>query len=109
MVDGQPSLKVYFDTGKAEISPEFGERAKPLVDYLRANGGAQAVVSGYSDPTGTAATNALMSQQRAQAVSTALQAAGVAESSIVLQKPIDITGSGNTLAESRRVEVTIRK
>lgn len=109
MVDGQPALKVYFDTGKSEISPEFAERAQPLVEFLRAHGGSQAVVSGYSDPTGSAAANAVMSQQRAQAVSAALQAVGLAESSIVLQKPVDITGSGDTHAESRRVEVTIRK
>ena len=31
MIDGQPLLKVYFDSGKAEISPEFAERAKALV------------------------------------------------------------------------------
>jgi outer membrane protein OmpA-like peptidoglycan-associated protein/uncharacterized protein YidB (DUF937 family) len=109
MIDGQPLLKVYFDSGKAEISPEFTERAKALVDYLRANGGAKAVVSGYSDPTGSAATNAAMSQQRAQAVSAALEAAGVAAASIVLEKPADITGTGDTNAESRRVEVSIRK
>lgn len=109
LIDGQPSLKVYFDSGKAEISPEFAERAKALVDYLRANGDAKAVVSGYSDPTGSAATNAAMSQLRARAVSGALEAAGVAASSIVLEKPADITGTGDTNAESRRVEVTIRK
>ncbi|MGJ7485358.1 OmpA family protein [Variovorax sp. LT2P21] len=109
LIDGQPSLKVYFDSGKAEISPEFAERAKALVDYLRTHADAKAVVSGYSDPTGSAATNAAMSQQRAQAVSGALEAAGVAAASIVLEKPADITGTGDTNAESRRVEVTIRK
>ena len=109
LIDGQPSLKVYFDSGKAEISPEFAERAKALVEYLRTHADAKAVVSGYSDPTGSAATNAAMSQLRAQAVSGALEAAGVAASSIVLEKPADITGTGDTNAESRRVEVTIRK
>lgn len=109
LIDGQPSLKVYFDSGKAEISPEFAERAKALVDYLRTHVDAKAVISGYSDPTGSAAANAAMSQQRAQAVSAALEAAGVAASSIELEKPADITGTGDTNAESRRVEVTIRK
>lgn len=109
LIDGQPSLKVYFDSGKAEISPEFAERAKALVDYLRTHADAKAVVSGYSDPTGTASANAAMSQLRAQAVSGALEAAGVAASSIVLERPADITGTGDTNAESRRVEVTIRK
>jgi outer membrane protein OmpA-like peptidoglycan-associated protein/uncharacterized protein YidB (DUF937 family) len=109
LIDGQPSLKVYFDSGKAEISPEFAERAKALVDYLRTHAEAKAVVSGYSDPTGSVTANAAMSQQRAQAVSGALEAAGVPASSIVLEKPADITGTGDTNAESRRVEVTIRR
>lgn len=109
LVDGQPSLTVYFDSGKAEIAPAFAERAKALIDHLRTHADAKAVVSGYSDPTGSAATNAAMSQQRAQAVSAALEAAGVPAASIVLEKPADITGTGDTNAESRRVEVTIRK
>lgn len=109
LIDGQPSLTVYFDSGKAEISPAFAERAQALVDHLRTHADAKAVVSGYSDPTGSAATNAAMSQQRAQAVSAALEAAGVPATSIVLEKPADITGTGDTNAESRRVEVTIRK
>ena len=107
--DGQPSLKVYFDSGKAEISPDFAERAQALVDHLRTHTDAKAVVSGYSDPTGSAATNAAMAQLRAQAVSGALETAGVAASSIVREKPADITGTGDTHAESRRVEVTIRQ
>ena len=109
MVDGQPALKVYFATGKAEISSDFAERAQALVAYLKANSGAKAVVSGFSDPTGSAAANAQMSRLRAEAVAAALQAAGVPEASVVLEKPADITGSGDTLAESRRVEVVVRK
>jgi len=109
MVDGQPALKVYFDTGKAEISTEFAERAQALVAYLKANTDAKAVVSGFSDPTGSVEANAQMSRLRAEAVAAALQAAGVPASSVVLEKPMDITGTGDTLAESRRVEVVIRK
>ncbi|TPG26303.1 YidB family protein [Variovorax guangxiensis] len=109
MVDGQPALKVYFDTGKAEISTEFSDRSQALVAYLKAHADAKAVISGYSDPTGSAAANAQMSRLRAEAVAAALQAAGVPASSVVLEKPTDITGTGDTLAESRRVEVVVRK
>ena len=108
-IEGQPALKVYFDSGKADISPAFAERAKALVDHLRSHAEAKAVISGYSDPTGSAAANAAMSQQRAQAVATALEAAGVAAARIVLEKPADITGTGDSNAESRRVEVSIRQ
>jgi len=107
--NGAPALKVYFETGKAAIATEFGESAKPLVAYLKENPDVKAVVSGFSDPTGSLAVNEEMSKQRAMAVADALKAAGVADASIVLEKPADITGSGDSNAESRRVEVVIRK
>lgn len=107
--NGAPSLKVYFETGKAAIATEFGESAKPLVAYLAANPDVKAVVSGFSDPTGSVAVNQEMSKERAMAVADALKTAGVADASIVLEKPADITGSGDSNAESRRVEVVIRK
>jgi outer membrane protein OmpA-like peptidoglycan-associated protein len=108
MVAGVPSLKVYFDTGKADIAPEFSERALPLVEYAKANANAKLVVSGFNDPTGDAAANEELSKNRAMAVAAALKAAGVSESSIVLEKPAVATGTGDTNAESRRVEVTVR-
>lgn len=109
MVNGAPALKVYFDTGKAEVSSEFIERVKPLVEYLKSNPEVKVVVSGFSDPTGSAAANDQMSKKRATVVAEALKIAGVAEGTIVLEKPADITGTGDTNAESRRVEVVIRK
>lgn len=112
MMDGVPALKVYFDTGKTDIAaPEFATAAKPLVDYAAANPTAKLVVSGFNDPTGDAAANAVLSKSRAEAVAAALKTAGVAESAIVLEKPADATqGQGPASnAEARRVEVTVRK
>jgi outer membrane protein OmpA-like peptidoglycan-associated protein/uncharacterized protein YidB (DUF937 family) len=108
-VDSMPSLKVYFDTGKAEVASEFSDKSKALVDYLNTNPTAKAVISGFNDPTGDPVANAALSKNRAQAVQAALVAAGVPNDKTMLEKPADATGTGVTNAASRRVEVIIRK
>lgn len=107
--DGRPALIVYFDVGKADVSKDLAPAASALTDYLAANPTAKLAVSGFNDPTGNAAANAALSKERAQHVVTALEGAGVPAGAISLEKPADTTGSGANLAESRRVEVTIRQ
>ncbi|MCB2069358.1 MAG: OmpA family protein, partial [Ottowia sp.] len=63
-----PMLKVYFDSGKTAVAAEFADKAKALVDYLKAHADAKAVISGFNDPTGDPAKNAELSKNRAQAV-----------------------------------------
>ncbi len=110
MFQGAPSLKVYFDTGKTEVAGEFGAKAKDLVEFLKGNASAKAIVSGFNDPTGNAVANAELSKKRAQGVAAALKAAGVADDRVVLEKPADTTaGAAVSNAEARRVEITIRK
>jgi outer membrane protein OmpA-like peptidoglycan-associated protein len=64
------------------------------------------VISGFHDSTGDPAFNIELAKKRAMAVRDALVGAGVAESSVELNKPEETTGSGN-MAEARRVEVVI--
>ena len=110
MYQGAPSLKVYFDTGKTDLSGEFAAKSKDLVDFLKGNASAKAIVSGFNDPTGNAAANAELSKKRAQGVAAALKAAGLADDRVVLEKPADTTaGAAVSNAEARRVEITIRK
>lgn len=109
MADGMPALKVYFDSGKEAVTSEFGTKSKDLVDFLKANATAKAVVSGFNDPTGNAAANAELSKNRAKGVAAALKAAGIADDRVVLEKPADTTGSALSNSEARRVEVTVRK
>lgn len=108
-VAGLPTLTVYFDTGKAEIAPEFADKATGVVDYLKTAPSAKLIVSGFNDPTGNAALNAELSKKRAKAVAAALKTAGADESKVVLEKPAETTGTGDTNAESRRVEVVVRQ
>jgi outer membrane protein OmpA-like peptidoglycan-associated protein len=106
--DGKPVVTVYFDTGKTDVVPAFGDAATALKSYLDANAGSKLAVSGFNDKTGNAAFNAELSKHRAQAVQAALVAAKIPESAIDLQKPADATDTGTSNAEARRVEVTIK-
>lgn len=103
-----PALKVYFDTGKSEVPARFAEVAAPLLEHLKTHASAQAVISGFNDPTGNAALNAELSKNRAKAVQAALVAAGVPEARTLLEKPADTADTATSRAAARRVEVTIR-
>jgi outer membrane protein OmpA-like peptidoglycan-associated protein/uncharacterized protein YidB (DUF937 family) len=110
MADSMPALKVYFDSGKTAVAKEFGDKSKDIVEFLKANAGAKAIVSGYNDPTGNAAANAELSKNRAKGVAAGLKAAGIAEDRVMLEKPANTTtGAAVSNEEARRVEVTIRK
>jgi outer membrane protein OmpA-like peptidoglycan-associated protein len=97
-------VKFYFASGKAELAP--GALAALGDAIAAAKAGKRLVLSGYHDATGDPARNAELAKQRAFAVRDALKAAGVAESSLDLQKPTQTQGTGGN-AEARRVEVTI--
>ncbi|MBK6866413.1 MAG: sodium-translocating pyrophosphatase [Burkholderiales bacterium] len=96
----------YFASGKTEVAAGADNDAKlaSVIDGVKA--GKKAVVSAYVDSTGSAEANAEIAKQRAFAVRDKLQALGVPEGQIELQKPADIqAGSG---AQARRVEVTLQ-
>jgi outer membrane protein OmpA-like peptidoglycan-associated protein len=107
--DAKPVLKVYFDTGKANVTPDFGASAAAVLAYLEANPNAKLAISGYNDPTGNAAANAELSKNRAQNVKAAIEALGVAPERALLEKPAETTSTGVSNAEARRVEVVIRE
>ncbi|MBP7352596.1 MAG: OmpA family protein [Comamonas sp.] len=109
MRQDMPMLRVFFDSGKTEVTPEFADKANALVAYLQGNPDAKAVISGFNDPTGDPAKNAELSKHRAEAVQTALVAAGVPIERTALEKPADTTDTGASNAASRRVDVVLRK
>jgi outer membrane protein OmpA-like peptidoglycan-associated protein len=106
--DNKPMLTVYFASGKSDVSNDMAAAAGSLKAYLDANPGAKLAVSGFNDPSGSAALNAELSKKRAQAVAAALAAAGVPQGSVELVKPADTTSGSVTPDQARRVEVTIK-
>jgi cytochrome c oxidase subunit II len=96
---------VYFDTGKNVLPADAAAAVQAAADYAKAHPDAKFNLSGFTDATGSAATNAELAKTRAQAVRDALKAAGIAEDRIILKKPETITG-GADAREARRVEIS---
>lgn len=107
--DTRPMLTVYFDTGKADVTPDFTAAAAPVLGYLQDNPGAMLAISGFNDPTGNAAANAELSRNRAQNVKAALEKLGVEADRAALEKPAETTDTGATNTEARRVEVVVKE
>ncbi len=107
--EAKPMLTVYFDTGKADVTPDFTAAAAPVLAYLQDNPGAMLAISGFNDPTGNAAANAELSKNRAQNVKAALEALGVEAVRAALEKPAETTDSSATNTEARRVEVVVKE
>ncbi len=102
-----PAAKLYFPPDKITLPQNTVAALLPVVEYLKANNGAKASVSGFHDRTGRRARNEELALNRARAARGALERAGITRDRIVLQKPQATTGSGGA-AEARRVEVAVQ-
>ncbi len=105
-VAAPPAAKLYFDTAKTNQPANSAATLAPIVEWLKANPNAKAVVSGFHDPRGSAARNAQLAKGRAQSTYDALVAAGVDAARIEMREPADENG-GSDLKEARRVEVSV--
>jgi K(+)-stimulated pyrophosphate-energized sodium pump len=102
-----PAAKIYFALDKAVVPADTTDILKAVVAYLKANPKAKALVSGFHDPTGSRARNEELALNRARAVRSALERAGIANDRVMMQKPTVTTGDGPP-EEARRVEVSVR-
>jgi outer membrane protein OmpA-like peptidoglycan-associated protein len=106
--DGKPVVIVYFDMGKATLSPDFETTAKLLRSFLNEHPASKLAISGYNDATGDSVRNAELSKERAQAVQAALVTANIPMMSIELLKPMNTTDIHRPDAQARRVEVRVK-
>ncbi|MEO7344746.1 MAG: OmpA family protein [Methylotenera sp.] len=100
------AAKIYFDTGKASLPANASETLLPIIEWLKANESAKAVISGYHDASGNLKFNQILSKNRAKAVSEVLEKANIDVNRIELRKPVSTEGAGDA-AEARRVEVSV--
>jgi outer membrane protein OmpA-like peptidoglycan-associated protein len=107
VVEGEPMVSVYFDTSKWDIYPNFEARTEDVRAYLAAHPDTHLQISGYNDPRGDPAFNAKLSKNRAFAVRDALAKLGVPLTSMDLVKPAETTDTTDSLAQARRVDVTV--
>ena len=104
---GEPLIKLYFDSGKADLPANAAEEVAKVVAKLHEEPAKLVLISGYHDETGGAAVNAEVAKARALAVKDALIGAGIPADKVNLRKPA-ITLGGGDAAEARRVEVRVQ-
>ena len=101
---------VLFETDQAQLTPAGLERILGISDYLRANPGQAVVIEGHADSRGSPAYNQQLSEARAQAVTNALLAQGVATPRIIYSgagemSPIASNATATGRQMNRRVDV----
>ena len=89
---GSLPASIYFETGKSTLPADAKAAVDAAAAYAKAHPDAKFTLSGFTDATGSAASNAKLAKTRAEAVRDALKAAGIAEDRIILKKPETITG-----------------
>ena len=104
---GEPLVKFYFESGKAELPAGAQEELAKVIAKLNEDPSKLVLLSGYHDETGGAAVNAEVAKARAVAVKDALVAAGLAADKVKMRKPA-VTLGGTDPAEARRVEVRVQ-
>ena len=105
-VTSVPAAKLYFAVDKTDLPDTTNATLAQVVAYLKANSDAKASVSGFHDPSGSAARNEELALNRARAVRGALDQLGIPKERVMMQKPQQTSGTGKP-AEARRVEVSV--
>ena len=103
---------VLFDTGKSQILASGSSNIAKLADFFKRNPERTALIEGYTDDVGVPSANFELSQQRANAVMTALIGLGVAADRLTtLAHGEDMPTADNATAAgrqmNRRVEIVI--
>lgn len=103
---------VLFETGRAEIKPNAQTAIAKLAHYLNQHPDRRVLIEGFTDSTGSDATNLTLSQRRSQAVADALRAQGVDATRVATRGygeayPVASNASTSDRAMNRRVEVYI--
>jgi len=100
---GAHSQAVFFAPGSSKLSAEAIERLKQVVVAQKSMKPLSVRVIGFTDRTGSAATNARLSRERAQAVATEIAKLGGTTTSVEA-RPGETWGMGHD-GRARRVEI----
>ncbi|MFL6605294.1 MAG: OmpA family protein [Steroidobacteraceae bacterium] len=101
---------VLFDTGKATLKPGADLAINRLAGYLSANPGTKVLIEGHTDSRGSEEYNQELSERRASAVASALEAKGIPASQVQASGrgkgyPVASNDTPEGRQQNRRVEV----
>ena len=105
-----------FETGSAKLTAESQQQVNNIAAVLKAYSKAKIKIGGYTDKTGDAATNKQLSQQRADAVLSAIKAGGANASQLEGAEgygsefaTVDASASDEERRKDRRIAVQLRE
>ncbi len=103
---------ILFDTGKAELKPTAVDNLKKMAAIMKKYPENVLTVKGYTDSTGSAATNEKLSTQRAEAVRVQLAQGGLPAQTITAlglgpSNPVGDNASATGRSQNRRVEIEV--
>ncbi len=106
--------RVYFTTGKATLTGESIAQLQNLAAILKAFPNASIKLGGYTDNTGVAAKNVLLSADRANAARKAVVSRGIAGGRVAAEgygqeHPLASNDTPDGRAQNRRVDVRVTK
>jgi outer membrane protein OmpA-like peptidoglycan-associated protein len=104
---------VLFDVGKATLKPGAARAIDRLAEFLKQHGERKVRIEGFTDSTGSEETNQRLSEQRANAVRSALLERGVAPERIEAVGfgqgfPVATNDTQAGRQQNRRVEIVIQ-
>src|SRR5690554_2560745 len=103
---------IFFDIGKATLRSESNAELDRLVNLLKDVPSLKVEISGHTDNTGSASTNNVLSQERADAVVVYLKSKGISAGRLTAKgygssQPIATNNSAQGRQENRRTEFEI--
>ncbi len=105
--DLPPAAKLYFARNKIDLPRNTSQTLAEVQAYLHSHPQSQASISGFHDPSGSAARNEWLANNRARVVQKALVKTGVAKGRLRVAQPTVTTGTGPP-EQARRVEVSVQ-
>lgn len=108
-----PVHLVFFDHNSAKLTAAGTAGLQALIDTAKSGGTPEITVVGHADRSGDEAYNLTLSLQRAEAIKSALETAGVTGSRIVVEaageaSPAVVTQDGVREPSNRRAEIRLR-
>ncbi|MFA6012723.1 MAG: OmpA family protein [Desulfobacteraceae bacterium] len=108
--DGFMALYINFDTNKATIKPESSDIIAQIAELMKSKPGLKLSIEGHTDDQGAAASNKVLSLNRAKAVIKAVTEAGIKALRMSpmgwgQEKPLADNRTEDGRAKNRRVEI----
>ena len=107
------TLKIEFETDKADIKPEFNSEIAKVAEFMKKYPTTTAVIEGHTDNVGTAEYNIKLSQQRADSVVKVLnekfgiEAARLSAKGYGFSQPIADNATPEGRQKNRRIEALV--